>query len=115
MSLTTEIKSLLTTMSNLYIGSMPTTPDNCVSIYNTGGYDRSMSGTEVEEPTFMIKVRNTSYATGEALCNTIKDLLHAQSTTKVLMIQQQGDTQDIGRDESNRQEFTINFRCYLRR
>ena len=115
MSLTTEIKTLLSSVSNLYIGSMPATPDNAVCIYNSGGFARSLSGTEVEEPTFQIKVRNTSYATGETLCNTINDLLHGASSTKILMIEQQGGINDIGRDESNRQEFTQNFRCYYRR
>ena len=115
MGLMAEVETLLTTVSNVYVGSMPSTPDNVVCIYNTGGYPRSLSGTKVEEPTFMVKVRNTSYSTGEALCNTIKDLLHGKTTTKILMCEQQGDIQDIGRDENNRPEFTINFRCYLRR
>ncbi len=115
MALTSDIKTLLSGVSNVYKGQMPATPDNSVCIYNTGGYARSLSGTELEEPTFMVKVRNTSYATGETLCNTVKDLLHGASTAKILMIQQQGDIQDIGRDESNRQEFTLNFRCYYRR
>lgn len=115
MSLTSEIKTLLTSVTGVYIGQMPASPDNAVCIYNTGGYRRSLSGTMVEEPTFMIKVRNTSYATGETLCNTIKDLLHGKTTTSVLMIEQQGDIQDIGRDTNNRQEFTMNFRTYFRR
>lgn len=115
MSLTTEIRGLLSTVSNVSIGSMPSLPDNAVTIYPTGGFARSLSGTFLEEPTFMVKVRNTSYATGETLCNTINDLLHGASTTKMLMIEQQGGINDIGRDESNRQEFTQNFRCYYRR
>jgi hypothetical protein len=115
MALTSDVKTLLSTVSNVYIGSMPATPDNSVCIYNTGGYSRSLSGTEVEEPTFQVKVRNTSYATGETLCNTIKDLLHGATSTKILMCEQQGDILDLGRDESNRQEWTINFRCYYRR
>jgi len=112
---TADIKSLLTGVSNVYIGSMPDTPDNAVCIYATGGYPRSLSGTFVEEPTFQIKVRNTSYSTGTTLCDTIKDALHGKTSTKLLMIEQQGDILDIGRDESNRQEWTINFRCYYRR
>lgn len=114
MSLTLEIKTLLASVSP-YIGSMPAIPDSAVCIYATGGYKRSLSGTYLEEPTFQIKVRNTSYLTGETLCSTIKDLLHGAKTTKVLMIEQQGDMLDCGRDESNRQEWTINFRCYYRR
>ena len=115
MSLTIEIKSLLTSVSNVYRGNMPDSPDNSICIYNTGGFPRILATSKLEEPTFQVKVRNMSYTTGETLCNTIKDLLHGSSTTDVLMIEQQGDTLDIGRDASNRQEWTINFRCYYQR
>ena len=124
MGLLADVKSFLSSVSNVYLGSMPTSPDNAVCIFRSGGYPRDLSGTEVEEPTFMIKVRNTSYPTGETLCDTIKDLLHGQNdktigtgetARKVLLIQQQGDVLDLGRDESNRQLWSINFRCYYRR
>jgi len=115
MSLTTEIKSLLTSVSNVYIGNLPSTPDDAVAIYNTGGYPRDLSGTYVEEPTFMIKVRSASYSTGEATCNTIMDLLHGNNTIKVLMIEDQSGILDLGRDENNRPEWSINFRCYYRK
>lgn len=114
MSLTTEIKTLLASVSP-YIGSMPATPDNVVCIYSTGGYNRSLSGTYLEELTFQIRVRNVSYAAAETLCSTINDLLHGKSTTKILMIESQSGILDIGRDESNRPEFTMNFRCFYRR
>lgn len=115
MSLTTEVKSLLTTVSSVYIGSMPVAPDACVCIYNTGGYLRDLSGTQLEEPTFQIKVRAATYSAGETLCNTVMDLLHGKSTNKILMIQAQSAILDIGRDENNRPEFTMNFRSYIRR
>ena len=116
MSLTTEVKSLLTaTVSNIFIGSMPATPDAAVCVYATGGYPRSLSGTELEELTFQIKARNLSYASAETICNTINDLLNGASTTKVLMIQNQSGILDLGRDESNRTEMSMNFRCYYRR
>ena len=115
MTLTTEIRSLLSSVSNVFIGNMPAEPDDAVCIYNTGGFTRSLTASALEQPTFQIKVRNISYATGESLNNTIKDLLHGSSTAQVLMIEQQGDTLDIGRDASNRQEWTNNFRCFYRR
>ncbi len=106
----------MTSVSNIYIGSMPDSPDNSVCIYPTGGYARDMSGTKVEEPTFMIRVRNTVYDTGYALCNTIKDKLHAVNNNgKFLAIEQSSDIMDLGRDESGRPEFTINFKAFYRR
>jgi len=115
MSLTTEIKSLLTPVDNVRVGNMPDLPDNAICIYRTGGFSRQLTASALEEPTFQIKVRNTNYVTGEALCDIVKDLLNGSSTSKVLMIQQMGDTLNIGRDTSNRQEWTINFRCYYLR
>lgn len=115
MSLTDDIASMLTGISNVNKGSMPDAPANSVAIYLTGGYPRSLSGTELDEPTFMIRVRNTSYAAGETLCDSIKDLLHGKKTSKLLVIQQQGGVNGIGQDEQKRSNFTMNFRCYYRK
>ena len=115
MSVLSEVETLLTTVANLFIGSMPSTSDNVVCLYNTGGYARSMSGTFVEEPTFQVMVRNTSYEAGEALCETIAALLHGKSTTHLLMVEQQSEVLDLGRDENSRSEFSIKFRCYYRK
>jgi hypothetical protein len=114
-SLSTEIKSLLSTVSGLYIGDMPKTPDNAVAIYNTGGYKRDLTGTYVEEPTFMIHVRNSSYAAGEIVCSTVMDLLHGHTTTKLMMIENESGPMDLGRDENNRPKWSMNFRCYYRK
>ena len=115
MSVLTQANSLLSTVSNKYIGSMPDSPANAIVLRSTGGFPRSLSGTYLEEPTFQIKVRNASYATGFALCETIAGLLHGATTTKLLMIEQMGGINDIGRDENNRPEWTMNFRCYYRK
>jgi hypothetical protein len=110
----TKIATLISSAVTAYKGSMPDSPDNAVCIYPTGGYSRDLSGSEYREPTFMIKVRNTSYATGYTICDTLQDLLHGNVDSDFLLIAQEGDIQDIGRDEANRQEFTINFRCYYK-
>lgn len=115
MTLTTEIRSLLSSVDNVYIGNMPAEPNNAVCIYSTGGFPRTLVPGKFEEPTFQIKVRNLSYATGEELCDTIKDVLHGTNTASLPMIEQQGGVFDIGRDASNCQEWTINFRCYYQR
>ena len=112
MSLPEEVRTFIPTA---YIGDMPAAPDNAVCIYPTGGYPRSMSGTHVEEPTFMVKIRNLSFPAGETVCDSIKDALHGKSTAKILVIAQQGDVNYIGKDESGRPEWTINFRAYYRR
>lgn len=112
MSLTSDLEGKLSGVSNLYVGDLPTTPDNVVGIFLSGGYPRDLTGNYVGEPTFQIRVRNTSYSTGETLCDTIKDALHGvHNSGNFLLIQQQGDTLDLGRDANDRHEWSINFRC----
>ena len=104
-------------IGNIYLGSMPDEPANAITVYPTGGYPRDLSGDMVEEPTFMIKIRNTNYETGKTLCNLAKDLLHGQNNVvlgsgttarTVLLIEQQSDVLNLGRDEKNRQLWSIN-------
>lgn len=114
MSVLSEVETLLTAVTPLSVGELPSTPDNAIAIYSSGGYPRSLSGTFIREPTFKATVRNTSYETGWALCESIIDLLHGKTTTNIPMIQQQSDIIDEGRDESNRHIFSITFRTYFR-
>lgn len=116
MALTTEVESLLTTISNVYLGNLPDSPDNAVAIIPTGGFSRDLyfgNDSDLREPTFQIIVRNTSYATGETLCETILGLLSGKTTTRIKMIQQMSDVISLGRDQNNRPNWSINFRCYL--
>lgn len=113
--ITGEIQTLLASVANVYVGSQPTAPDNVVTIYNSGGFPRLLSGSFIEEPTVQILVRNSSYTTGETVCQTVKDALHGKSTTKIMVIQQMGDIQDMGRDSNGRQEFSLNFRMFYKR
>lgn len=117
MSLVSDIETLLIAggVSNIYLGNQPTTPDATVTVAATGGYNRSLSGSYLEEPTFQIRVRSASYAAGVTVCETVKDTLHGASTDKLLIIQQMGDVQDLGRDENGRPEWTLNFRTYYKR
>jgi hypothetical protein len=110
----TKIAALIVSLATAYIGSLPTTPDNAVAIYPTGGYDPDLTGSKYREPTFQIRVRNTVYATGYALALSIAALLHGTTNSDFLLIAQQGDVLDMGRDASNRSEFSINFRCYYK-
>jgi hypothetical protein len=116
MALTTEVESLLTTISNVYLGNLPDSPDNAVAINPTGGFARDLffgTDSDLREPTFQIIVRNLVYATGEALCETILGLLSGKTTTNIKMIQQMSDVISLGRDQNNRPNWSINFRCYL--
>lgn len=108
-----SIKTLIGGSIPIDIGSSPPTPAVHISLYNTGGGRRSLTGTEVREPYFQVRVRHTSYKTGYELCQTIANLLHGVvQQTGFLLIAQEGDIQDLGRDKDNNSIFTINFRSY---
>jgi Bacteriophage minor capsid protein len=117
MSMLTEVETILTgaAVLDIYISSTPNSPDNVVVLYNTGGYPRSLTGSFVEERTFQVKVRHTNYALGEIICNICKDSLHGFSSDSIMMIEQQGDLLDLGRDEQDRQLWSMNFRTYYKR
>lgn len=116
MGMLDEVKTLLGSVSNVYIGSMPDTPDNSVALYYSGGYNPELIGTYVAEPTFMVKVRSKKYADGVTICEGIQRTLHGITHSgKFLLIAQQGDIQDLGRDGNGRQEWSLNFRTYYNR
>jgi hypothetical protein len=117
-SLLTDVKTLLTSggiTTTIRIGKMPSSPDNCITLYYSGGYARSLTGTMLEEPTFQVRVRNAEYDDAITDCNAVKDALHGETTTKLLMIEQQGDILPLGYDQNGRPEFSLNFRTYYRR
>jgi hypothetical protein len=71
----------LTYATNLFIAVEPTTPKNCVTIFDTPGFAPYLGvGGDVgyEYPSIQIRVRNTSYTAGWNLINSIKDALHGK-------------------------------------
>lgn len=114
MSVVSDVKALLTTISNVYIGDMPNSPDKCVCIYPTGGAERSQAGDELKQPSFMVIVRDTSYSSGLTTADSIADILHGIMSGNFALITQSGDINGLGKDEQNRHEFSINFRAYYR-
>ena len=71
----------LTFATNLFIGKEPSTPKNCVTVYDTPGFPPYLGLDTIgyEYPSIQIRVRNTSYVTGWNLINSIKDALHGKS------------------------------------
>lgn len=112
--------SLASLATNLFIGHMPESPDNCVAILETGGLTPDID-LPTKKPTFQVLIRNTSYATGRALMLSIRSLFHQKYNTQLinngtyfLYINVQGEGGHIGRDAIGRDEFSINFVCEIR-
>lgn len=109
----------LTLGTDLFKGFLPDSPDDCVAIFDTGGIepDRDIP---TGDPTFQIIVRSTDYETADTLINSIVDLLHQKrnstiGTTYYYYIYLLGEKGHIGRDAKNRDEFSVNFHCKIRR
>ena len=113
MMLLSIVKIILGSIPNVYIGSMPKSPDNVVGLYNTGGYPRGLTESKLRSPTFQVRVRSDSYADGIAVCDNIDELLHGYTGNDTLLIRNMGDINDIGRDKNDRPEFTMNYTAYF--
>jgi hypothetical protein len=101
---------------NLFIGKEPSTPNNCVTIFDTMGYapQLTLDVTKYEFPSVQIRVRSTDYLTGWALIQSITDLLHgrAQETwndTLYSVIYCSSGPAFMRWDENNRAQFVSNF------
>ena len=66
---------------NLFIGAEPDTPDNCVTIFDTGGYPPALGlvNQGYEYPSIQIRVRNRKYVDGWNIIEGIKNALHGQA------------------------------------
>lgn len=100
----------------LFVSREPTSPDDCVTVYDTGGFPPDVVA-NYQRPTVQVRVRNKSYESGWSAINGIRDALHGLhqeviSGTRYIAIWATGEPACIGYDESNRALFTINFRIH---
>ena len=126
MGLLDDIKTLIPSdaaeASSVFLGSYPDSPDNIVTLYRSGGFDRSRSFTnrEYENPSVQVRVRDISYARANDKMEIIKDALDGLTEQSIngnryLSIMQQGDVLPLGRDDKNRTELSLNFRVRVER
>lgn len=109
----------LTFATNLFVGREPTSPDNCVMVFDTPGRPPQLTlGAQADEgyyyPSIQIRVRNNSYEDGWDLVNDIKEYLHGLNS-----IEQGGSMYDVIRsaqepflldwDENDRSRFVSTF------
>lgn len=109
----------LTFAIDLFVSEMPDSPDKCVCIYDTGGFDPLATTERYEKPTVEVMVRGDKmgYVAGWKLAQDIKDTLHKLhneiwNSTKYIGIWCVGDINHIGYDQSQRPLFSINFRIH---
>lgn len=100
--------------SLVYVNEEPAIPNNCVTVYDTGGAD-PMVVDDVYSPTIQVRVRNLDSQAAYAKQYQIRDILVAAknqiiNSTDYVSMWQQGDIISTGRDENNRYILTSNYR-----
>lgn len=98
----------------VYVNEEPAAPNDCVTVYDTGGSD-PMVVDDVYSPTIQVRVRNLDSQLAYAKQYQIRDILVAEknriiNSTDYISMWLQGDIISIGRDENNRYILTSNYR-----
>lgn len=115
-----QAQGIGTIATDIFIGNMPDTPNNCIAVINTGGLAPSMYIPD-KRPTFQVLVRNTDYEAGEIKLSAIRTALHqlaneslVSGQTFVYYIFLNAEGGHIGKDVNGRDEWSINFNCKTR-
>lgn len=115
-----QSQSIGTIASDLFIGNMPDTPNNCVAVINTGGLEPSIDIPD-KTPTFQVLIRNTDYEAGELKLAAVRTALHqfmndylVANQTYVYYIYLSSEGGHIGKDVNGRDEWSVNFHCKTR-
>lgn len=103
----------------VYEGNEAPSPDNAVTVYDTGGGQANADG-PLYDPTIQVRVRSLSYATGYTKALAIRDLLMIRTARIIGSWHYTGfwlisDVAKIGRDDIDRELFTVNFRLMRER
>ena len=113
-----DISSLgLTFATNLFVGKEPTSPDDCVTIFDTPGGVPQLTFDKTEKyyyQSIQIRVRNNSYVTGNTLAYQIEEELQGMAhvtvnSTYYSLIQSMGSPCLLDWDENNRARFIATF------
>ena len=102
--------------TNLWIGKEPTSPSDCVTIYDTPSFfaETTLDNQRLYNTHFQVRVRYGDYVQGMALARNIMDSLHdrAQETwngTLYTSITATGEPALLTWDGNNRAIIIINF------
>lgn len=98
--------------TDLFVSAVPTTPNNSVTVIDTGGPRSLQYG--MKRPNVQVIVRNTDYQTGYELISDIEDFLHEKcnevwNNARYISILTRSSIGYLGKDPKARYEFSINF------
>lgn len=106
--------------TNIFVGREPTAPDECTTIYDTGGQPPDTDTQDLLRPKFQVRVRSATYEGGYAKQTQIRDLLILNApiqTADSVFVAIFVDTDFIalGRDDKERYISTMNYRAIRNR
>ena len=112
----------LTFATNLFVGREPSSPDDCVTIFETPGFPPQLTlkqGEDYYYPSVQIRVRNNNYQTGWTLAHNIMVSLHGRghetwNETLYTVIRCTNGPDLLDWDENSRARFIINFNMQRR-
>lgn len=102
-----------------FVGTRPPEPNNAVTVYDTGGTQANADG-PLYDSTIQVSVRAVEYFPGYSLAMAIRDALMIPTAREIDGWHYTGfwlisDVAKIGRDDNNRELFTVNFRTMRQR
>jgi len=118
--------SLGTLGTNLFLGTMPETPDECVAVYENSGnapmFTMGTGGIVIDYPMIQIVARagREDYPTARDKAESIRTLLASVldstiSSVNIMRIEPMGSVNPLGVDSKFRPMVSVNFRCLVRK
>jgi hypothetical protein len=102
----------------IYIGSEPSTPDECVTLYNTSGDEPPSPKYLLDHPGLQVRSRANSYETAYTNILQVFDLLvgraaFTKNTTRYTGIIALTNIFDLGQDENRRRILVCNLKMFV--
>jgi hypothetical protein len=75
--------------TDIFASMMPDNPDDCVAVYETGGFPSThvmgsaAKSVAAEEPTILVRCRGTTYSTARVLMHRVEQLLDGMRTRTI--------------------------------
>lgn len=112
--------------TNIFLGTMPETPDTCVAVYESAGspprFTMGSGGIVIDSPMIQVLCRagREDYPTArdkaENIRNTLASVLESTiSSVHIMRIEPMGGVNPLGVDGKYRPLVSVNFRCLVRR
>ena len=106
--------------SSIFEGYLPEQEGTTIAVMNTGGLQPDIY-LPTKEPTFQVFIRTNDYETGLTKLDLVRELLHQQNNVQLVddgiyfyFIFATAEGGHVGRDDTGRDLFSINFRARTR-